>query len=280
MKKQALSLILCLLLLASLALPVSAVSGLPMVVDNAQLLTQEEMITLEDKAQTMRTEYETDIVILTVESPGSKTAQDYADDYFDENGYGYGDAYSGILFLLSMADREWYISTCGDAINAVTDYSIQQLGETAVWYLSEGEYFDAFNEYLDALPYYLKAYQTGAPIDGYADFSDEFYHGAREDVVYYEQKQSPNLFVSLLIGVIAATVVILIMRSSMNTKRQQRSASGYLKAGTFHLRRHQDMFLYSNVSKVRRQQNNTSGGGSSVHRSSGGRHHGGGGGRF
>lgn len=269
------------LLLTALALNVSAASSLPMVVDHANLLSDDERIALEETAQALRSEYELDVVIVTVDDLNNQSAQSYADNYYDENGYGYGNSYSGILFLLSMAEREWYISTCGDAIYAITDYGVQQLGETAVLYLSEDRYYDAFFAYLTALPEYLDAYEAGTPIDGYADYSDHYYHGDREEMVYYEEDRSPNLLISLLIGIIAAVVAVCIMRASMNTKRKQHGASGYLKAGTFHLKRHQDLFLYSNVSKVRRQQNNSgSGGGSSVHRSSGGRRHGGGGGRF
>ena len=287
MKRKAISLFLSILCLLTLSLQVSASSGLPLVVDQAQLLTESERDTLERTAQALRAEYETDVVILTVTSLDGKRAQDYADDYFDENGYGYGEDYSGILFLLAMSEREWYISTCGETIYAVTDYGVQQLGETAVWYLSEGYYYDAFDAYLNALPAYLEAYRAGSPVDGYADDSGDYYPGDQETVVYYERPHSPNLVLSLMIGIVVAAVVIFIMRASMNTKRQQHGASGYMKPGSFHLRTHQDMFLYSKVSKVRRQQNNSSGGshhrrggGSSVHRSSSGRRHGGGGGRF
>ena len=272
MKRKAISLLVSLSLLLALALGVSASVTLPIVVDNADLLTSEEETDLETKSQALRSEYEMDIVILTVETLDGKYAQQYADDYFDENGYGYGSEYSGVLFLLAMSEREWYISTCGDAIYLLTDRSIQQLGETAVSYLSEGDYYEAFDAYLDALPNNLE----NAPVNGYGDSPENHYPGEPS-----ERRSSPNLAVSLVIGMIAAAVVVLIMRGSMNTKRQQHGASGYLKAGSFHLRRHQDLFLYSNVSKVHRQQNNShSSGGSSTHRSSSGRRHGGGGGRF
>lgn len=283
MKQRLVAILLCLILLLGLALPVTAASDMPMVVDSAGLLTASEAESLENKAQALRSEYALDVVILTVDSMNGVDAQSYADTFYDQNGYGYGENGDGILFLLAMSEREWYISTCGDTIYAITDYCIQQLGITAVWYIEEGYYYDGFDAYLDALPPYLDAYDSGTPVDGYADYSGDYYHGSREEVVYYEEDSSPNIFLSLVIGIVAATVVILVMRSSMNTKKQQRSASGYLKAGSFHLRSHQDLFLYSNVSKVRRQQTSTSshrGGGSSVHRSSGGRRHGGGGGRF
>ena len=124
MQKRTISIILCLMLLSVLVLNVSAESNLPMVTDSAGLLSGEERIELEEKAQDLRAEYDMDVVILTVDSLGGKSAQDYADDYYDDNGYGYGENYSGILFLLAMEEREWYISTCGDAIYAVTDYGV------------------------------------------------------------------------------------------------------------------------------------------------------------
>lgn len=283
MKRNIFSLLLCLLLLAALVLPVSAAPDLPMVVDNAGLLSDAERNALEEKAQSLRTEYEMDVVILTVDSLEGKTPQDYADDYYDDNGYGYGEDYSGLLFLLSMEERDWYISTCGDTIYAITDYGVQKLGEAALSGLSAGAYYEAFDAYLNALPSYLNAFQSGRPIDGYADYSGDYYHGERDTVVHYGQKRSPNLLVPLIIGVITASVTVGIMAASMNSKRPQRSASSYLKAGSFRLRTHQDLFLYSNVSKTRRQENNgghSGGGGSSVHHSSGGRSHGGGGGKF
>ena len=282
MQKRTISIILCLMLLSVLVLNVSAESNLPMVTDSAGLLSGEERIELEEKAQDLRAEYDMDVVILTVDSLGGKSAQDYADDYYDDNGYGYGENYSGILFLLAMEEREWYISTCGDAIYAVTDYGVEQLGETVVPFLSTGLYYEAFTTYLVLLQDYFDAYQDGRPIDGHADYSGDYYRGERDEVLYSDTGRTHASFpIALIIGLVAATVTILIMRASMNTKRPQRSAGVYLRSGSYHLRTHQDMFLYSRVHKVRRQQNNnSSGGGSSVHRSSGGRSHGGGGGRF
>lgn len=245
------------------------------VLDSAGLLSSQELIELESKADNLMTEYGMDVVILTVDSLDGQSAQNKADNFYDENGYGD----NGVLFLLAMEEREWYISTCGDAIYALTDYGIQQLGDVALPYLSDGDYYAGFAAFLNALPDYFDALNSGSPIDGYADYSGEYYHGDREKVVNYEQ--SPSLVLSLVIGLVVAAVTVLIMRSTMNTKRKQRSAGDYLKEGSYNLRTRQDLFLYSRVSKIRRQQNTSSGGGgSSVHRSSGGRSHGGGGGRF
>ena len=134
--------------------------------------------------------------------------------------------------------------------------------------------------FLDMLPFYLDAYEKGTPVDGYADYSGDYYHGDQEEIVYYEEESSPSLAMALVCGLAAAGISVGVMRWAMNTKRAQRSAGDYLKKSSWDLYQHQDLFLYSNVNKTRRQEQKSSSGGSSVHRSSGGRSHGGGGGKF
>ena len=281
MKRKLFSLLLCIALIAGLVLTANASVLGAQIIDIADLFSDQEQIELESKADSLMERYGMDIVILTIDSLDGKSPQDYADDFYDNNGYGD----DGLLFLLSMEERDWYISTCGDAIYAVTDYGAQQLGNVALPYLSDGEYYEAFDAYLDELPYYFDALESGKPIDGYADYSGDYYHGDQEQVVYYEDEGSfdiGNVIISLFFALIVSGITILIMRISMNTRRRQRSAGNYLKSDSYDLHTKQDIFLYSRVSKVRRQQNNnnSSGGGSSIHRSSSGRSHGGGGGKF
>ena len=275
MMKKMTSLLLAVLLLMCLVLPVGA-NSVSHIADDAGLLYFEEIAALEEKAAGLYATYGIDAVILTIDSLGGVSAQDYADDYYDHNGY----SEDGVLFLLAMEEREWYISTCGTVIYALTDYGIQQLGEGVLPYLSAGSWYDGFDFFLDRLPYFLDAYGAGTPVDGYADYSGDYYHGQQDGVVYYPQEKEPSFLLSLLIGLAVGGIAIAVMRTMMNTKRAQRSASAYMKEGSWNLSMYRDIFLYSNVSKTRRQQSSSSGGGSSVHRSSGGRSHGGGGGRF
>lgn len=279
MKRIFSSLLLTVFLLIVLA-PAARAAEMPLVMDEAGLLTEQEEAALAEKAAFLRDTYGMDIVILTNSSLEGRTPEVYADDYYDENGYGD----DGILFLLSMEFRDWYISTCGDGIYALTDYGIQQVGEAALPYLADGQYYKAFDIYLDALVPYLESFRQGAPMDGKADDSGDFYTGTRDDAVFYEKPPSfwRLLVSSLPIGLITAAAAVLIMRSSMNTKRRQSAAFGYMRENSFYLRRCQDLFLYSSVSKTRRQEtsSSSSGGGSSVHHSSSGRSHGGGGGKF
>ena len=280
--KKVFSILFCILLLLSLALPAYAEEEpLDYVVDYADLLTDEEEEMLQQQIQESKVALQLDIIIVTTYGTGDKNVQQYADDFYEANGYGYGEDYSGILLLVDMESREWYMSTCGEAIYIFTDYGLDQLGETILPWLSSGYYYDAFNAWLNALPHYVEAFRNQSLIDGYVK-PDDYESPYGEEIYHYEENIGIRIQpfpVALLIGLIVAAVAILIMRSRMNTAKLQRGAVDYLKNGSFHLRQRSDMFLYSRVSRKARPKQN-SGGGSSVHRSSGGRSHGGRGGRF
>ena len=284
MKK--LSVFLILLCLAfSLAVPVWAI-GSP-VVDFADLLTDEEETHLENKAQAIVSQYDMDVVILTVDSTRGKNIRDFADDFYDDNGYGIGGDYSGVLFMLAMDTREWYISTCGDGIFAVTDYGVQTLFSSVAGLLSYDDYFSAFDRYLDELEHYYEEFSKGEPLDGYAgnyDGPGTYEPDYSGDIIYYERPPRSTgsiLVVSLLIGVIVGGITLLIMRSGMKTAKRQNGAAHYLKNDVRITKAHHH-YLYSRTTRTAKSEykGGGSGGGSHVHSSSGGRSHGGGGGRF
>lgn len=274
MKKKLICLLLCFVLLPMCVVHAVNDPSLPRVVDEAGILSDSEIASLSETIGDITDQYQMDVVIVTVSSLGYKSAQDYADDYYDEMGYGSGSDYSGVLLLISMEDRQWWISTCGDGIYAITDYGVQALFSEMKPYLSADRFYEAFAAYLDVLPQYFEAFSDGDPIDsntGIYNGSDSYSPGKVEEKSLFEY-----FFVSLLIGVVVAVIAILIMGYSMNSKRAQHGAGDYLKHGSFRIKIHRDMFLYSSVSKTPRPKDS----GSGTHRSSSGRSHGGGGGRF
>ena len=91
------------------------------VVDDAKLLSQDEINELKVNIENFRENYNMDVVIVTSNDLQGKTPRDYADDYYDYNGYGLGDNKSGLLLLIDMDDRKIWISTSGDAIEYFTD---------------------------------------------------------------------------------------------------------------------------------------------------------------
>ena len=278
MKRKLISLLLILTLLCPV---LTGFAVEERILDNADLLWNDEVADLEAKAQNLKNTYGMDVVILTVYDYEGWDIEEYADNFYDVNGFGVGEDASGVLLVIALDSREWSISTCGEAIYAITDYGIESLFGEMAWYLSDDDFYEAFNAYLTALPAYFEAYRQGKPIDGYVggyEGPGSVEIGTKEDVVYYEK--TPPYWLAPVIGLAIAGIAVLIMRGSMNSRRPQHSAVSYLCDGSYDLGRVQDIYLYSQISKVRRQNQSNSGGGSSVHRSSGGRSHGGGHGRF
>lgn len=283
MKRKVISVILFMLMLA--VLPVTCFAQMSLVQDQAGLMNADQQAILDQKAYELSEAYRMDIVIVTTNSNDGKDVQSYADDFFDENGYGADKDDSGILLLVSMDTREWAFSTSGNGIYAFTDYSLEVLSEELIPYLSSGEYYEGFSHYLSCLPTYLDAFQDGKPVDGYASDYDP---SSTEDVVYYEEPLtwSDAIIFSSIIGLVVAGISVAVMVFSMNTKRRQSGAGDYLVDNSFQLQTNRDYFLFSNVTKTKRvEQNNSNGGshgggGSHVHTSSSGRSHGGRSGKF
>ena len=276
--KRILSLILCLLFLLPLPANAAVFQDVQYVVDQADLLSDDENIALDNMAETLSEKHGIDVLIAIVDTLEGETAENYAVSLNGSRNW--WDTDDAVLYLLAMEEQEWYIATFGDAIHLLSDYTLDQLGYGAASYFSEGYWYEGFESYLeDMLPAYLDPGQQSSPVYSH-DSSYGYYDDPRPQSSRSRKSFLSVLPLSALIGLVAAAVTLLIMRHSMNTKRRQRSAGDYLTQGSYHLRTHQDIFLYSNVSKVRRQQNTNSGGGSSVHRSSGGRSYGGRGGKF
>ncbi len=280
MKRKVLSVVLAMLMLA--ILPVTCFGQMSLVQDQAGLMSADQQAMLEQKADELSEAYQMDIVIVTTNSNDGKDIQSYADDFFDENGYGADKDGSGILLLVSMDTREWAFSTSGNGIYAFTDYSLEILSDELIPYLSSGEFYDGFSHYLSCLPSYLDAFQNGKPVDGYASDYDP---NDTKNVVYYEDPMtfSDALPLACIIGLVVAGISVAVMAASMNTRRKQSGAGDYLVDNSFQLQTNRDYFLFSNVTKTKRvEENNNShgGGGSHVHTSSSGKSHGGRSGKF
>ena len=274
--KRIVLLLLCLFLILPLPVSAAVFQDVSYVVDQAGLLTDAENISLDNMAEMLSEKHGIDVLIAIVDSLEGETAEGYAISLNGSRNWWNTD--HAVLYLLAMEEREWYIATFGDGISLLSDSALDQLGYGAASYFSEGLWYEGFEYYLeDLLPAYLDACRQYSPASPYTN-SYEYYETPTPHTSRIQSSLLSVLPVSALIGLVAATITILIMRHSMNTKRRQRSAGDYLTRGSYHLHRHQDIFLYSNVSKVRRQQN--TGSGSSVHRSSGSRSYGGRGGKF
>ena len=117
---------LSLLLIIFLVLPAAAAE--PRVIDEAGLLTNEEVDGLEEQIAALCETYPNmDFVFVTTDDAQGKDTQAYADDYYDFHGYGAGGNDSGVLFLIDMDNRNLGISTHADGVRYFTDERIESL---------------------------------------------------------------------------------------------------------------------------------------------------------
>ena len=234
--------------------------------DEAELLSSSEQAEILGRLNEISEKQRCNVVILTVNSH-SGSIEAFADDYFDYNGFGADFNDTGILFVLSMETREWAISTAGDGIPAFTDYGQEEMTNEMLPYLKDGNYFGAFEVYIDTADRYLDLFHAGTPYDIGND---------------YDPKN--HIFLSILIGLATAVIPIAVMAAKLNTVHINNSASEYRTHDGIHMNVHTDTFLTSHVSRTRKSENNGSrshsGGGSSFHTSSSGHSHGGSHGHF
>lgn len=258
MKRKLFAILLSLCLLLSLPVKSSALDPLARFVDNAELVSDpDKAYALEIRMTNILYTYDMDVVILTVNSLNGKSATAYADDYYDDTGYGIDGRHSGLLLLISMDEQEWAISTCGRAIRAVTDDEADHIFSKISRKLTSGKYYEAFDAFLTEIENEYTAYAEESALD-------------TADILI-------RLGIALLVGAVIALITLLIMRSRMNTAKAQHGARSYIRNETYDLFRCNDIFLYSRTTKTRKSDNNSSGG---SHRSSSGRSHGGSSGRF
>lgn len=232
--------ILCFL---TVLLLVAAGSAAPqLVVDNEELLTSYEASKLEDRLCQISDRWQIDVVVVTADSLDGKSARAYADDFYDYGGYGE----DGILLLVNMQAREYWISTAGDCIGMEDEIS-----DSFAMYLSTGDYYDAFTDFADQCDAAMEEYREG-------------------------DSSNPVLpiLICLGIGAVVGLIVTGVMASQLKSIRSKPTAGDYVVSGSLHLTHSHDLFLYRNVRRTPKPQNN------GTHRGSSGRSHGGRGGRF
>lgn len=259
-KKKIVPFISSLVLLLSFVTIVSA--DINSVVDYANLLSSEEEQQLRGDLASFKEKYNMDTVIVTSNDLGGKSQMDYADDYFDYNGYGVGEDKSGVLLLIDMDDRKVWISTSGEAIKYFTDSRIDNIVDDVTAQLKNADYFEGCNEFISDINYYA---EEGIPVGQYT---------------YSEAERTQKvIFIGLGAGLIVASVVsFLVVNSYKNSKSI--STANYVDHNSIVFTRKKDRFISTYTSKTKIERNNNSSGGSSTHTSSSGNTHGGGGGSF
>jgi len=232
------------------------------VIDNAGLLSGSEISALESLAAQIALTYNFDLVILTETSIGGASPMNYADDYFDYNGYGRGSDRDGCLFLQVTGTRDYRFSTSGRGKRILNSTAYNKLESDVVSFLRNDDPAGAYRAFIVDWDEFLA-------LDAYSN-SDNF---VTEHALWF-------YIGAWVVSLIIALVAVNIMKAKLNTVRLKTEADRFIIPGSLGFTLRQDSFLYSAVTKSERADSSSSGGGSGSHISSSGRSHGGGGGRY
>lgn len=278
MKKRVITLVLAVFVCFMSVIPAFAEEGFIgtayRVIDNADVITTEEWREVMSKIDEIRERQKVDIAIMTTRELHGYTLQDYADYVYEYNDFGYGDNLDGVLLLVDMKARDWYITTSGYGTTAFTDAGIQYIGEQMSTYLSGEDYAGAFNVYAEKCDELITLARNGTPYGLEQDTAASGEEAEEAD----EPLSLVWIPISIAIGVVVAIIVVKGMKSNLKSVRKKKEANSYVRNGSMVVNENYDTFLYSQVTKTEIQKQNNSG--SSTHTSSSGNTHGGGGGSF
>ena len=216
-----------------------------LIFDDADLLSDSEEVSLTGKMIDISHKYDAQIVICTIASMDSGDIDGFLNYLYDSMGFGYGENHDGVLLLVCMDPREYRILSNGFAGSAIDPDDIDSIGDVIVSDLSDGDYADAFEKFIDECDYYLDGYINGFPFPF-----------------------AKALLICLLIGFAAGGIVAMILKGQLISVQKQNQANVYVKPGSMQLTMHNDVFLYSNVTRTKKSSGGSSGSDSS--RSTGG----------
>lgn len=271
-KKAAAGFLAALFLILHCIAPVLA-AQIGNVYDDADILTEEEIVELNGKLSAFSEESGWSIYAVTTDHAGGRTSRQYADDFFDAHSAGGED---GAALLIDLDNREITISTCGAVIRFMTDQRIERTLDDAFAYVSDGAYKDCFLRMLSGLE---NAYEDGVP-EGQYNYDEQ-----TGEISRYRQITGLE---ALLAGLVACIVGVIVFMAIIGSYRLKFGVSGYdaRQFGSVSLSRNEDVLIGQHISHHRIQ---TSGGGatsnhsgtrSTTHHSSSGRSHGGGSRKF
>ena len=233
--------------------------------DQGGLLSDSEEKSLVEKSYSLGEAHSCDIVVITddtdiADSEGNTDPDDVLDYYLNELGYGIGGpngSTSVVALYLNITTRDWYISGYGTAEKAVNSDAISYIGEQIKPDLTAGNYYTAFDRFMDLSAEMFEMYEDGKP------YKAPFNLGGA-------------LIISVILGFVVALIYVSVLKGQLKSVAANDSAADYVIPGSMNLEQSNEFFLYKTVSRVRRQSE-SSGSHTGSHT---GRSHSGGGGKF
>lgn len=234
--KKLLSLLLVLILCASLTVLTFAAYENDILIDEADLLTEQEEQRLRSALERIGQEFDAQLCLVTTNFTEGGDVDYYVNHLYDMGGYGYGEEKNGVMLLIAMDLREFRILSNGFASDAIGPGEIVDISDRITSKLTDGDYAEAVEAFAEDCEYYLDGYLNGYPFEA-----------------------GKALKTALIIGFVISLITVLIMMSQLKSVRKQNQANAYVKPGSLHIAQANDFFLYRNVRRTEKAQSSSSG---------------------
>lgn len=267
-KKFALCLLLALLLCLCLVPAASAAEDIGHVQDTAGILSSDEVRALEERAETLSESCRCAVYIVTVQDYRELNGGDVgacAEGIYSYYDLGYGSGRDGMLLLLSMADRDYALTSYGYyADYCFGDHNKDLVEEAFLDRFRYDDWYGGFTAYLDHAEDVLKTAQAhGLTVD----MEDQSFSGLTYSGDRYRYGVTGKLPVGAKLGItvgapsLIALLVCSLFKAQMKTAKLRTTAEEYVVPGSAALRIKEDRFVNRTQTRTLIQSSSGSRGG-------------------
>ncbi len=230
----------------------------PRVIDNADLFSDSEEESLNKLINKMKESFGYDFVILTENETntsydfycgtlGESYESQYLNDYYQYNGYGTGENYSGAMLYIN--DKDGYIASAYNFFGDCESYNTSEV---------KGKFSIDLDDYLNES---LKCYKAAM------NFLKHTSTVLRGKALIIHDDVENSLTVGGIGGAIVAFIVVFICKRKMKTVRKATNADRYVTS--FDVTRNRDVYLNTTTTRKKIERSSSSDGGGSSHFSGG-----------
>ena len=228
------------------------------ITDTVGLLTSDEDLTLEARAEEISAQYGVGIYLLILEDYSEYYDDPYETAYelYHQNTLGMGEDRDGVILLMSMSDRKYATFFYGPKAEYAFDaYGQELMEEEFLDNFRDDDWYDGFEDYLEVCDEYLARAEAGDPVRG--DYSSA--GGSDGSGI------GTTILVCLGISAVIAMIVCLILRGKMKSVRKGTHADAYV-TGSLNLTASRDQYTHTTETrtKIEHESSDSGGGGSSA----------------
>lgn len=249
--KRLLTILLTFIMMMAFTVPVLADDyNDPRLIDGSGILSSSEAEDIEKSLDKVSKEYDFDVAICIIDDlPEGYSVEDFATRYIKECDFGYGTGLTDkCLLTVVMNSRDWCISACGPNEKTFNSWGRGYIGDKVKANgLSDGDYKEAFDEYIYQCERFIKQAKDGKPY-GKGNYPKDY-----KKVILKRAIKT-----GVIGGLIITIIIMIIMYSNMKSVAKKTEAGHYVVPGSLNLTYANDVFLYSKVSRERKESNSSS----------------------